>query len=249
MLNRIGEAKPVPEWLCTGFLENGRLLVIIDGLSEMTPAPDQQLPLHPEYSIAALILTSRSEHLWAGGAHTDIRPLRIDSDHLSPFMNAYLGKNNRLADTDLFEACRRLATLVGNRRITPLLARMYAEQLANAHASQKMLPDNIPALVLGYVSTLNRDRKAEDPEHATIHCAAEIAAWECCKTTYSAGYANKNQLAKVLAACEDLKAEPLEIYWKNVCNWYGPFLPQTSTLSSPSILWMNISLVCGFCDR
>jgi HEAT repeat protein len=212
----IGEASPVPEWLCDRLLENGRLLVIIDGLSEIVPAPDQQLPLHPEYAIAALIVTSRSEHLWSGGTHVDIRPLRIDSDHLSPFMNAYLGKNNRLADTELFEACRRLAALVGNRRITPLLARMYAEQLANAHASSQMLPDNIPALVLGYVSTLNRDRKEEDPEHATIHCAAEIAAWECCKATYSAGYATKKQVARALTLCEDVKVEPLEYLEKRL---------------------------------
>jgi HEAT repeat protein len=201
----IREAKPVPEWLCDKLLEDSRLLVVIDGLSEMTSAAEQPLPLRPEYSLAALIVTSRSEELWRGVNHTDIRPLRIDSDHLSAFMNAYLARTAKLADDELFEACRRLARMMGTRSITPLLARMFAEQLGGERGSRRF-PENIPDLMLGYVSMLNRNRKAEEPDQPTVRRAAELAAWECCKTTFSAGYASKDKVCSEFALYE-LKAE------------------------------------------
>jgi hypothetical protein len=115
----IREPKPIPEWLCDKLLEDSRLVVIVDGLSEMTSLTEQPLPLKADYSLAALIVTSRSDALWSSVAHTDIRPLRVDSNHLSSFINAYLGRTTRLDDAALFEACRRLAAMMGTRSITP----------------------------------------------------------------------------------------------------------------------------------
>jgi HEAT repeat protein len=206
----IREAKPVPEWLCDKLLEDSRLVVVIDGLSEMTSVAEPPLPLKPDYSLAALIVTSRSEELWSEVNHTDIRPLRIDSNHLSSFMNAYLGRTTRLADHELFDACRRLAAMMGARSITPLLARMYAEQLAGEGGSRRRLPENIPDLMLGYLSTLNRNRKPEEPDQATVRRAAELAAWECCKTTYSAGYASKDRVYSEFASRDGLKQDLLD---------------------------------------
>jgi len=188
------ETRAIPDWLCERLLQDGRILVIIDGLSEMTEASEKPLPLDPAYTVAALVLTSRSESLWAEVSHTDIRPLRINSDHLSPFISAYVGAAVKLRDADLFEACRKLVDLVGKRSITPLLARLYAEQLAAAYSSRGRLPDNIPDLMLGYVATLNRSRKTDDPDPDTVNRAAEVAAWECCRATLSVGYAKKDQI-------------------------------------------------------
>jgi HEAT repeat protein len=204
----IGEAKLIPNWLCESLLRDGRILVIIDGLSEVPARFEQPLPQHPEYSLAALIVTSRSPSLWSEVIHDDVRPMRLDSDHLSRFLRAYLGSIH-LPDTELYEACRRLAMLVGNRSITPLLARMYAEQLASALESRRRLPENIPDLVLGYVSALNRTRKPEDPDHTTVQHAAKLAAWECCRTTYSPGFARKEQVFKAFAAA-DLRTDLLD---------------------------------------
>ena len=214
--DQIGDSKPIPRSLCDKLLEDGRVVVVIDGISEMAAVPEKPIPLDPDFSIAALIITSRSETLWSEVSHTDVRPLRIDSDHLSPFLNAYLGIENRMADTDLFEACRRLAIMVGTRSITPLLARMYAEQLVGAYAGQRRLPDNVPQLVLGYLSALNRERAAEDPQHGKVHRAAEITAWECCRETYSAGYASRDQVSRALAACQDLPIEILDYLEKRL---------------------------------
>jgi hypothetical protein len=205
----IEEPHAIPDWLCDRLLEDSRLLVIIDGLSEMTSVAEQPLPLRPDFSLSSLIVTSRSDALWLGINHTDIRPLRIDSNHLSSFMNLYVGRTTKLDDAELFSACSRLAAMMGPRSITPLLARLYAEQLAQ-RGPQDQFPENIPDLVLGYVSTLNRNRNAEEPNHLVVHRAAELAAWECCKTNYSSGSASKDKVYDEFSGCEGMKVEFLD---------------------------------------
>jgi hypothetical protein len=209
----IGEANELPEWLCDDLSRDQRILVIVDGLSEMSPETDTPLPLHPEFPVAAMIITSRSESLWANVSHTDIRPRRIDRDHLLPFMNAYLGKASQsLRDDEVWDACKQLSALVGTgRSITPLLARLYAEQLANTVAFKKAVATNIPDLVLGYVTTLNRERGIDDPEHGMLHRAAELTAWECCRHAFHAGYAEKENVFNVLAEQRGLKPELLDL--------------------------------------
>jgi HEAT repeat protein len=196
----IGEAKEVPEWLCAALLRDRRILVIVDGLSEMEFGAARPLPLYPEFSAAALIVTSRSESLWADVNHTDIRPHRIDRDHLIPFMNAYLGKASQtLRDDEIWEACKRLSGLVGKERsITPLLARLYAEQLANTNAFKKKVLRNIPELILGYITTLKGERKPGDPDPSALHRAAELTAWWCCKDNCNAGYARRDDVLRAL---------------------------------------------------
>jgi hypothetical protein len=125
-------------------------------------------------------------------------------------MNAYLGRTTRLDDAELFEACRRLASMMGTRSITPLLARLYTEQLGEGGGPRGHFPENIPDLMLGYISTLNRNRQAEEPDHSTVHRAAELAAWECCRTTYCAGSASKDRVYGEFVARGGLKQELLD---------------------------------------
>lgn len=219
----IGEARAISEWLCTCLLEDGRILVIVDGLSEMDDIDGRPLPLQHDYRVAALMATSRSDGLWSEATHVDLRPLKIDSDHLSPFLNTCLGDSSRLPDTELFEACRRLSALVGKRSITPLLARMFAEQLVATRPLGTQLPNSIPELILGYLSALNRTRKAQDPDHFSIHQAAELAAWECCRRTYRASYATKAQISKAFAN-HQVKIELLQ-YLEERLQLLQPILP------------------------
>ena len=79
-----------------GALRTRRVLVILDGLSEMVSDPsaaeqDKASPIHPDFPAAALIATSRTKDVMKG-THATIQPTRIDSEHLSRFMNAYLAK-------------------------------------------------------------------------------------------------------------------------------------------------------------
>jgi HEAT repeat protein len=214
----IGETKELPEWLCDELSRDRRILVVVDGLSEMNLGTETPLPLHPEFSVAALIITSRSPSLWADVNHADIQPRRIDRDHLLPFMNAYLGKASQsLKDDEVWDACKQLSVLVGTgRSITPLLARLYAEQLANTIAFKREVARNIPDLILGYITTLNRERRSEDPDDVTLHRAAELTAWECCRHTFNAGYARKEKVMNVLAAQGGLRPELLDLLEKRL---------------------------------
>ena len=201
--NIVSETESFPIWLCEALLRDRRILVIIDGLSELDNATGP-LSLHPDFPVAALILTSRSHKVWVEAVHVDVEPLRIDSNHLLQFMNAYLGTETEvLDDAELYEACRQLATLVGkDRSITPLLARLYAEQLSKGSsrtANRWELPSDVPALVLGYLNAINRDRAPSDPDNALIQEVAKITAWECCKDELHVGYAKKTAVYKALA--------------------------------------------------
>jgi HEAT repeat protein len=211
--NIVNETQPLPVWLCEALLRDRRVLVVIDGLSELDNAPSA-LPLHPDFPVAALIVTSRSNRIWSDAVHVDIEPLRIDSNHLLPFMNAYLASETEvLDDAELYEACRHLARLVGkDRSITPLLARLYVEQLSKGilrGAGARDVPADVPALVLGYLNTINRERRPTDPDQAVIREAATVAAWECCKDELRVGYARKSEVYKAFAD-GDIKSDVLD---------------------------------------
>jgi hypothetical protein len=64
--------------------------------------------------------------------------------------------------------------------------------------------------MLGYISTLNRNRRTDEPDHSTVHRAAELAARECCRTTYCAGSASKNTVYSEFVARGGLKEELLD---------------------------------------
>lgn len=79
--------------------------------------------------------------------------------------------------------------MVGQRNITALLGKLYAEQLiaAKVGAIQEIslqLPDNIPDLMLSYLNELNRDVTEDKLSDRTIHNDAKAVAWECLKQLY-----------------------------------------------------------------
>jgi len=122
-----------------------------------------------------------------------IEPQRIDTNHLLSFINAYLTEAGQaaLTDVELFDASRRLAELVTvETGITPLLARLFAEQLADLQKDAKPisdLPRNVPDLMLKYLNLLNRNQAPGNLGNTEVHKAAKIAAWECAKQTFKPG--------------------------------------------------------------
>ena len=210
-LQRLVEATdPIPDDLFDKLLRHKRLLVILDGLSEMVQEPESDAskearPRNPSFTVAALIITSRQLDNALEPLDVVIEPLRLDTDHLLPFLNAYLAAAGkaRLTDAELYRACSRLAEMVGTERgITPLLARLYAEQLideAQEDGTVHELPETIPDLMLRYLNSLNRDRQSSDPDNPTVHRVAKVAAWCCLKSTYRPGTASKKDLCVELA--------------------------------------------------
>jgi HEAT repeat protein len=212
----IKSEEAIPEGLFDKLLADRRVLVILDGLSEMQASPaDGANPQSPHFPANALVITSRDEAR-EFGPNPVIEPQRIDSNHLLPFINTYMTAAGQveITDSDLFDATRRLAELVTMETgITPLLAKLFAEQLAGLQKSSKPvsdLPRSVPDLMLAYLNTLNRDRTPLEPDNADIHKAAKIAAWECLSETFKPGQLAPKDRIRTALASVGLGAELLE---------------------------------------
>ncbi|KST64509.1 HEAT repeat domain-containing protein [Mastigocoleus testarum] len=215
------EIEPVSEELLERLLRERRILVIVDHLSEMNETTRKAIrPESPDFPINALVVTSRSEENLGKVTKTTLKPLRIQGDRLSSFMEAYLTQANKrelFTDTEFFQACSGLSQMVGERNITALLAKLYADQLiATKVEGVQQVPlqksENIPDLMLWYLNELNRtvlsDYRLTNP---TIQQDAKVIAWECVKRTFQPTDAQRD---KILASLQGDDAELRLIYFE-----------------------------------
>jgi hypothetical protein len=183
--------------------------VIVDGYSEMRPATRNKIkPELPSFLANALIVTSRSDESLGGVNKTIIQMMRVHSNKLAEFLQAYVNQKGKQdlfkTDQELFQACIQLSQLVGERDITVLLAKLYADQLIANESNQttKNLPDNIPDLMLSYLNQINCQLIEKGLENhldnLTVHQVAKVIAWQCLKQTYRSTTVPLDTLLKVL---------------------------------------------------
>jgi HEAT repeat protein len=204
-----GETESISEELLEKLLRQRRILVIVDHLSEMSEETRKAVhPEMPNFPVNALIVTSRIEESLGHITKTTIRPLRVEGNRLSSFIEAYLIKRNKrdlFTDPEFFNACSRLSLMVGEKRnVTALFAKLYTEQLiaAKIETSQEyplQLPDNIPDLMLAYLNELNRGVPEKDRlDDRIIHYDVEAIAWECLKGNYRPSVASREDAIAAL---------------------------------------------------
>jgi HEAT repeat protein len=191
--NLTDEMESIPEELLERLLRERRILVIVDHLSEMSEATRKAIrPDSPDFYVNALVVTSRSEEKLGQVTKTTLKPLRIQGNRLSSFMEAYLTQANKrdlFTDPEFFQACSRLSQMVGERNITALLAKLYADQLISARVEEiqqipLLSPGNIPELMLWYLNELNRSvTEGNKLSDRTVQQDAKVIAWECLKQT------------------------------------------------------------------
>jgi len=184
----IDPADPPSEELVEKLLESRRVLVVVDGFSEMSEVNRRKLqPGNARFPAHALVMTSRLEEKPAGVDLTVIKPMRVQGDHLSTFMDAYLVQRKKkvlFSDAEYFDDLGNLSKMVRERDITVLLAKLYAEQMIAAkEATTRELPENIPDLMLEYLNELNRNVKQKKLDDRAVHRAAKTVAWECLRDT------------------------------------------------------------------
>jgi hypothetical protein len=183
-----GDAEAPNQEMVRQLLKRKRVLLIVDGLSELNQATRNKLrPLDPEFAANALIVTSRIEEQLDGATKTTLHPMHMQRDRLSSFMGSYLdqrGKRGLFDDAEFFDGCRKLSVMVGDRDTTVLLAKLFAEQMivSKENPDQKNLPENVPDLMLQYLNELNR-KEGSLPDRV-VHSAAKAIAWECLKETF-----------------------------------------------------------------
>jgi HEAT repeat protein len=217
----IDAAEPISDEFLEKLLRQRRILVLVDRLSELSEETRRQIrPGHPEFPANALVVTSRVEETLDEVPKTTVKPLRIEGNRLSSFLEAYLmqrGKRELFTDPEYFDACSQLSKLVGPRHITVLLAKLYAEQMiSKKEGSDGILPDNIPDLMLSYLNELNRDATEEEPDNLTVHETTKIVAWECLKQLYRPAPAKREAILDALQTAMEVNEETAKARLKHL---------------------------------
>jgi HEAT repeat protein len=197
----IDEPEPLCLELLTKLLRQRRILVIIDRFSELNPTTRESIqPESPDFPINALIVTSRIEEKLGRVNKSTIKPLRLETNKVSSFMEAYLmqrGHRDKITDAEFFAICTRLSQMVGSGQITVLLAKLYAEQ---AMSQTGNIPATVPGLMLGYLNELNRDITLDRLPDRVVHQVAKLVAWQCLYPTYQPHLAQRSALIQSLLA-------------------------------------------------
>lgn len=171
-------------------LKQKRLMVLLDHFSELSQETRKSIrPESPAFAASLLLVTSRNEEKLDDASKSTIKPIRIQGDRLSAFMDAYLtqrGKRELFDDPEFFDSCRRLSLIVGKGTTTILLAKLFAEQMIAIKDGDPdtHLPDNIPDLMLCYINELNRDLGEERYDNFTLHQYLKCVSWVCLKDSF-----------------------------------------------------------------
>ncbi len=200
------EPDPISDDFLNHLLRRQRVLVIVDHLSEMSEATRSQIkPGRADFPANALIVTSRlrEKEILGNLTQSTIKPMRVQGNQLSNFMEAYLrqkGKRKLFGHSEYFAACQRLSEMVADRDITVLLAKLYADQMIAQKESEagERLPDNIPDLMIKYLNTVNQVIKEDRLKDRDVHCAVKPLAWECLKEALKPGYVKIRTAIEVL---------------------------------------------------
>jgi hypothetical protein len=139
----------------------GRVLVVVDGLSERGAGVrtflTQRAGTPP---LRCVLFTSRTDERDVLRQVSPVRlhTVRLQGDDLWEFMRAYIDRvaTVRFSERDLMDLCERLSDLAGDRDVTPMLATMYAG-MAISRKSGDADPDRprtIPGLMAEYVRQL-----------------------------------------------------------------------------------------------
>jgi len=199
----ISQEEEISEELILKLLRKRRLLVIVDHFSEMNEKTRSVLrPGSKDIPANALMVTSRIKEQLGGIPKTVIEPLRIEGDYISNFMGAYLktrGKRSLFPDSEYFPMLGRLSTMVGDRDITVMLSRLYAEQMiAVREGAPTDLPETIPDLMLNYLNWLSRENVEGGPSKRQVQHLAKPLAWMCLQKTYRPTSARLEEVQTIL---------------------------------------------------
>ncbi|AFZ24367.1 hypothetical protein Cylst_2129 [Cylindrospermum stagnale PCC 7417] len=175
-----------PEYL-KNLLRQRRVLVIVDHFSEMEKSTCNKIlaALTENPIINALVFTSRLEGELRGLTKCILQPMRVEGERISEFLGEYLKLykcRNLFDDEEFYNACSRLNRMVGQRNITIMLAKLYADQMIAAKQGNTELPENIPELMLSYLNKLHP--QADAAKQLAVHREVEIIAWKCLENTY-----------------------------------------------------------------
>jgi HEAT repeat protein len=185
-----GLTREIPEGLCEQLLQQGRVLVILDGLSEWDEAArERTLRALAAIPASALVITSRNRELLNNFPNqVSLRPCLATLGQLTAFTEAYLartGAGSLFRKYELSAGCGDLVRLVGEGDVPALLARMNADLMAAAKkGAGAAAPQSVAELMARYLSFLNRNTTDPDLLDGTVQPDARAVAWASVEAQY-----------------------------------------------------------------
>jgi HEAT repeat protein len=212
-------------------LKNKRVLVIIDGVSEMaSDLRGKILQDLMELSANAVAVTCRAGRFLEEYSPLEITPMLLKDKTLAAFLSEYIEKlqdpavgtqcrSKALEQSEFFELCRRVPLMTNERAVTALLAGLFAQlAMQNRRDVSKgddleyvdeAMPQNCPDVILHYINYLNREFDKDVTSNANVQRAAKIIAWECIKDTFQPTAAKTRDIIDALAS-DNLAPELLD---------------------------------------
>ncbi|MGH8865316.1 MAG: HEAT repeat domain-containing protein, partial [Burkholderiales bacterium] len=146
----LGRSRPLTDEVLQPLLKTGRLLIIIDGYSEMTEQSRQLLdPNTPGFPRINLLITSRQKER-LGDTEIVVKTRLLDKDLLITFLRGYVQQREstaRAREMTIAETARILAGMANWRRVSPGVAKLYLEQVLGGLNGSISIPDLIAAYV------------------------------------------------------------------------------------------------------
>jgi len=113
--------------LVEALLKSGRILLILDRLSELDRATQERLrPGHAEFPEAAFIATSRVRPRLDGTTVEELTPQLLSGEALTKFVQSYRGKAG-WTDAEVHDVSGRISRFFGQKPATILLVKMAIE--------------------------------------------------------------------------------------------------------------------------
>lgn len=154
----LNESQPISSALTRALLKSGRVLIIVDGMSERSAVTRQAFnPQKQGFEINRFIVTSRESEF--AGMSNIVETETIPTGELFDFIERYLcemAKSNEgkvPSEDRILDACGDLKRLLGNTPCTPLLATMWAREIG-APQEQLARPRGVAGLIDSYIRRL-----------------------------------------------------------------------------------------------
>ena len=201
----INEQNLLSSSLVIELLKKRRILVIIDGFSEMK-GKDHLLEGIKSVPLNSVIFTSRfNEDM--NNLQTDvIQTKRVYSGEIYNFIEKYfekLEKGSLFTGVEIHAGCAELLKLAKNNDITALLAKLFADHMIYSKETEgkEFIPKNIPYLMLDYIKTLKYspiEEYPEPPDELLFRDAIQKIAWKCLEQDYRPGQVDLRDVIEFL---------------------------------------------------
>ncbi|MCT7667859.1 hypothetical protein [Shinella kummerowiae] len=197
--------------LTSALLQTGRILVVVDGMSERSTSTREAFnPQRQGFDILRLVMTSRDRT--TPGLNTLIETESIPSGALFDFISGYLqemennGEGQRPDEDRIFDACAELKRLLGDTPCTPLLAILWAKEIGAPLKADR--PSGVASLMDSYVRRLLLPAASNDEAQIfqLTKDAAKIAELELGER-YQPGYVTRAAALDVLRKLDPKEPE------------------------------------------